>query len=252
MTGPAPAPLAIDRLAKRYGETVALDRVSIAFRAGTVHTILGENGSGKSTLVKLLSGIVRPDEGVIRVAGQPFEGADPAAFGRAGVATVFQEVLVAPDRSVVDNVLMGIDGWLGRRVPRGERRALVQQTVEGFAGTTVPLGMQAGRLSLAAQQLVVLARALVRRPRILVLDEITAALDFTDREAVFGCMERLAREGVLLVFITHRMDEVMRLSDRISVLRSGRLVATLERGEETAHGLLRLMAPETARELAHA
>jgi ribose transport system ATP-binding protein len=165
---------------------------------------------------------------------------------------VFQEVLVAPDRSVVENVLLGFDGWLSRRVPRQGRRSMVAQVLSEFADTAIPLDEPAGRLSLAAQQLVVLARALVRRPRILILDEITAALDFTDREAVFGCMKRLAREGVLLLFITHRMDEVMRLSDRISVLRSGKLVATLDRGDENPEGLLRLMAPETARDLANA
>jgi ribose transport system ATP-binding protein len=247
-----PAPLAIENLSKRYGETVALDRVSITFQPGTVHTILGENGSGKSTLVKLLSGIVLPDSGITRIGGRPFAGTDPAAFQRAGVATVFQEVLIAPDRSVADNVLLGFDSWFTRRVPRRDRRALVGRTLGEFASASIPPDLRAGSLSLAAQQLVVLARALVRRPRILILDEITAALDFTDREAVFGCMERLAREGVLLLFITHRMDEVMRLSDRISVLRSGRLVATLDRGNETPEGLLRLMAPETARDLAHA
>jgi len=246
------ATLAIDNLSKRYGETVALDQVSIAFRPGTIHTILGENGSGKSTLVKLLSGIVTPDSGRIEVAGRPFAGNTPAAFQRAGVATVFQEVLVAPDRSALDNVLLGLDGWFTRAVPRRDRRALVQRALGMVARSAVPLDEPAGRLSLAAQQLVVLARALVRRPAVLILDEITAALDFTDREAVFACMDRLAREGLLLLFITHRMDEVMRLSDRISVLRSGRLVRTLERGEEDAEGLLGLMAPETARDLAHA
>ena len=246
------APLAIESLSKRYGETVALDRVSIAFRPGTIHTILGENGSGKSSLVKLLSGIVTPDSGAIRIAGQPFAGTTPAAFQRAGVATVFQEVLVAPDRSATDNVLLGLDGWFTRHVARRDRRALVQRTLAPFARSAFPLDEPAGRLSLAAQQLIVLARALVRRPDILILDEVTAALDFTDREAVFAHMEQLARNGLLLVFITHRMDEVMRLSDRISVLRSGKLVRTLERGEADAEGLLRLMAPETARDLAHA
>src|SRR5690606_17039814 len=115
--------LEVANVSKRYGETVALDDVSIAFEPGTIHTILGENGSGKSTLVKLLSGIVSPDRGTIRFGGRAIVGRDPADFRAAGFATVFQEVLIAPDRSVTDNILLGYDGLVRRRVPRGERRA---------------------------------------------------------------------------------------------------------------------------------
>jgi ribose transport system ATP-binding protein len=236
--------LTVDGLSKHYGETRALDRVSLAFDARTIHTILGENGSGKSTLVKLLSGVVQPDTGQIQVGGQAFVAKDPAATQAAGIATVFQEVLVAPDRSVIDNVLLGMDGLWRRRVARSARRTLVDETFRRFATTEIPLDSPAGDLPLAAQQLVVLARAIVRRPRILILDEITAALDFGDREAVFRLMRRLAEEGALLLFISHRMEEVMRLSNRISVLRGGRLMRTLAPHETTPEALLALMAPE--------
>jgi len=236
--------LTIDGLSKHYGETKALDRVSIVFEPGSVHTVLGENGSGKSTLVKLLSGVVQPDHGAIHVAGRPFIARDPAAAQAAGIATVFQEVLVAPDLTVIDNVLLGIDGLWRRRIPRSERRGLVARTFERFASSPMPLDAAAGNLPLATQQLVVLARALIRQPRILILDEITAALDFTDRESVFGLMEGLAAAGTLLIFITHRMDEVMRLSHRISVLRGGRHVKTLAPADTSPDDLLALMAPE--------
>ena len=118
-----------------------------------------------------------------------------------------------------------------------------------FAATAVPVDAKAGSLPLAAQQLVVLARALVREPRVLILDEVTAALDFADREAVFALMRRFASEGRLIIFITHRMDEVLSLSDRVTVLRSGRVVRTLERADLRPDELLALMAPDTAREL---
>jgi len=244
--------LQIETLSKRYGETVALAGASIAFRAGTVHTILGENGSGKSTLVKLLSGIVQPDGGTVTFDGQPFVGRRPADFQAAGFSTVFQEVLIAPDRSVTDNILLGLDGLWTRRVARGRRRETASAALSRFAITDVPLDAPAGSLPLAAQQLIVLARAVVRRPRVLILDEVTAALDFADRESVFKLMRQLAAEGAILLFITHRMDEVMGLSDRISVLRSGHVIKTEERGVSTPAELLKAIAPQTAAELSHA
>lgn len=243
--------LEVANLSKRYGETIALDDVSIAFHPGTIHTILGENGSGKSTLVKLLSGIVLPDTGDIRLDGRSLQGT-PARFQEAGLATVFQEVLVAPDRTVSDNILLGYDRMFRRRIPRRERLARARQAIEAFAVTQVPLGHLAKDVPLATQQLVVLARALIREPRLLVLDEVTAALDFADRESVFALMRRRAEAGNLVIFITHRMDEVMALSDRVSVLRGGRLVRTLERPDLDPEALLTLMAPEIAQELHHA
>lgn len=243
--------LEISNLSKRYGETIALDGASIAFAAGSVHTILGENGSGKSTLVKLLSGIVSPDRGAIRVEGVPFAGRHPADFQARGFATVFQEVLVAPDRSVTDNILLGYDRLFSRRLPRADRRQAVADVLATCARTAIDLDVEAGTLPLATQQLIVLARALVRRPRILILDEVTAALDFNDREIVFSLIERLAREGSLVLFISHRMDEVLRLSHRITILRGGRVVETLDRAQATPEMLLARMAPEILSERRH-
>jgi ABC-type sugar transport system ATPase subunit len=244
--------LTIEGLSKKYGETVALDRASVSFRAGTVHTILGENGSGKSTLVKLLSGIVAPDSGTIALDGSPVTARNPAGFQAQGFATAFQEVLIARDRSVTDNILLGLDGLFTRRIPRHARRDRAATVLARFARTPINLDAPAGTLPLAAQQLVVLARAVARNPRVLILDEITAALDFNDRETVFAFMRDRAAAGCLILFITHRMDEVMALSDDITVLRSGHVVATQARNATTPAELLRLMAPRTARKLQNA
>jgi ribose transport system ATP-binding protein len=164
---------------------------------------------------------------------------------------VFQEVLIAPDRSVTDNILLGLDGLISRAIPRGQRRKRAEAALASFAVTDVPLDAPAGSIPLAAQQLVVLARAVVRRPAILILDEVTAALDFADRESVFALMRRLASEGCLILFITHRMDEVMGLSDRISILRGGRVVRTEDKGQSSPAELLKAMAPQIAAELSH-
>jgi ribose transport system ATP-binding protein len=237
--------LALEGVAKRYGETVALDGIDVAMAPGHVHTVLGENGSGKSTLVKLLSGVARPDRGTIRLDGRPVTLPDPAAARRHGIATVFQEVLLAPARTVLDNIFLGHDGLFRYTLPRGRRREVAARAMAGFARTMPDLDARGGDVPLAQQQLVVLARALVRDPRILILDEVTAALDVADRDVLFEALRAFVAPGRLVLFISHRLDEVRRLSDRVTVLRSGRAVETLERERATSERLLQLMIPDT-------
>ncbi|MFO1035304.1 MAG: ATP-binding cassette domain-containing protein [Geminicoccaceae bacterium] len=236
--------IGLEGVAKRYGETVALHGIDVTMSAGHVHTILGENGSGKSTLVKLLSGIVRPDRGSIRVDGQPVDLSEPAVAHRHGIATVFQEVLLAPSRTVLDNIFLGYDGPWTYRLPLHRRREVAEAVLARFARNMPDLTARGGEVPLAQQQLVVLARALVRDPRILILDEVTAALDVADRDVLFDALRGFVAEGRLVVFISHRLDEVRRLSDRVTVLRSGRAVETLEGPEVTSERLLQLMIPD--------
>ena len=238
-----PPLLEVRALSKRYGETVALDRADITFSAGMVHAVLGENGSGKSTLVKLLSGIVAPSAGSILIEGLPVTRFLPRALQQRGIGTVFQEVLIAPERSVADNILLGIDGLFRRHVPRKVRRPMAAGLLAEVTRTAIDVALPAGTLPLAQRQLVVLARALARRPRVLILDEVTAALDYADRELVFAFMRRFTAAGGSIIFITHRIDEVTDLSHRITVLRSGRVVRTLAQAEPDAARLLDLMAP---------
>lgn len=244
--------LEISDLTKIYGLTHALTGATISFSSGSIHAVLGENGSGKSTMVKLLSGILPPTKGEVSFQGKSVRTFSPSAFQRLGLATVFQEVLIAADRSVTENVLLGLDGLLRRAVPRGERKRRAQEVLARISIASVDLDAPAGTMPLAVQQSIVLARALVRKPRVLILDEVTAALDFADREAVFTTLEAFARAGGLIIFISHRMDEVMRLADKVSILRSGKLVGTLDRANVTPRELLELMAPVAAKELAHA
>jgi len=237
--------LTISHLTKRYGETLALSDASVRFRPG-IHTILGENGSGKSTMLKILSGVVSQSQGTVALGDRVISPRTPRDMHDLGLSTVFQEVLIAPRRTVVENIFLGYDGPLKRRIAKSVRVPLARALLAEISRFPIPLSAPAGELPLASQQLIVLARALVRLPSILLLDEATAALDYADRDLVFSAIEDYAAAGNIVIFISHRLEEVRRLSDRVTVLRSGRIVETLERDGITAEKLLKLMAPEAA------
>ncbi|WP_313525499.1 ATP-binding cassette domain-containing protein [Shinella sp.] len=237
--------LSVSHLTKRYGETLALSDASVTFTAG-IHTILGENGSGKSTILKILSGVVAQSEGTVALNGRAINPRTPRDMHDLGLSTVFQEVLIAPHRTVIENIFLGYDGPLKRRIAKSARAPLADALLAEISRFPIPLSAPAGELPLASQQLIVLARALVRLPSILLLDEATAALDYADRDLVFNAIENYAAAGNIVIFISHRLEEVRRLSDRVTVLRSGHIVETLERDGITAERLLKLMAPEAA------
>lgn len=233
--------LKVVNLKKSYGETRALVALNLQGRRGTVHTVFGENGSGKSTLMKILSGIIPPDEGQVIINDLVVRRFEPNAMRWLGIAAVFQEVLVAPNRSVMDNVLLGYDGLFKRRIAREARPTLVRETLNLITRSCLDLEVQAGALPLAQQQLIVIARALVRNPQILILDEVTAALDMEDRERLFKYIRQFVSDGRLVFFISHRIDEVLELSDEITVLQNGSSVASVSGRGLTAEQLLALV-----------
>ncbi len=245
-TNHAAAPTAValrtSGLAKAFGATHALRDCSFELLAGEVHCIVGENGSGKSTLVKILAGIHRPDAGTIELGGTTADAlTSPERSADAGIATVFQEVLVVEPRSVVDNVWMGVDGVVRSRVRTGEKRRRAQATLEALLGEAPPLDLPVEHLSLSERQACCLARAFVRDPRILILDEATSALDVQTRDRLFTLIRERSSQGAATVFISHRMDEISEIGDRCTVMRSGDTVGTLDRGGATADELVRLM-----------
>lgn len=243
--------LEVRDLRRSFGETRALTGCSFAAPAGTVHSILGENGSGKSTLVKILSGIIAPDGGRVVVGEKPIRRFSPATAGQFGVIPVLQEVLVAPNRSVLDNIFLGYDPLFRRRISASERADRARATLSRISGTPIDLGVLVETLPLPRRQIVTIARALVRNPRVLILDESTSTLDVNDRQTLFQEIRRLVKSGVLVIYISHRLEEVLDLSDAVTVLRNGSSVATVPKGDLSVSDLLHLMSPQMASELEH-
>ena len=243
----SPVTLRVTGLAKAFGPTVALRSCTLEFRAGEVHAIMGENGSGKSTLVKILTGVHRPDAGTIELADEtgtlaPLPPArTPGAAIRAGIMAVFQEVLVVDSRSVLENAWLGADGTLRSHLPEAGKRARAQAMFTELLGTELDLDTPAGALPLSARQACTIARVLLREPRVLILDEATSALDVATRDRLFAAIERRRASGMTTLFISHRMDEVGEIADRVSVLRSGDSVGTLTRAEAAPDKLVHLM-----------
>jgi len=238
--GEAPL-LELRGLGKRYGAIHALEGVDLAARAGEVHALLGANGAGKSTLLHLLAGIVAPSAGEIRLAGRPVAFASPADAARAGIASVHQELAVLPQLTVAENV------WLAREPCSAhgllDRRALRRRTSELLERHGLPLDPDtvAGDLSVAGRQLVEIARALSASTRILTLDEPSAVLSLQERDRLFGIVRGLKAQGLLVLFVSHRLDEVFEITDRVTVLRNGRKVAELETARATRDELVRHM-----------
>src|ERR1700733_13760828 len=219
-------------LAKAFGATQALASCSFELAFGEVHAIIGENGSGKSTLVKILTGLHRADRGSVELGGREVSFRSPRAAMAAGIIAVFQEVLVSGPPSVLENVGLGPGGMLRASIPRDVRASLARETLASLMGEAPDLSTPIEQLSLSDRQACCIARALIRSPRFLILDEATSALDVATRDRLFELLPRRADSGeTSVVFISHRMDEIEEIGDRITVMRSGRTVRTVGRGE---------------------
>ena len=237
----APARLVMRGICKRFGATVALSGVDISVRAGEVLALVGENGAGKSTLMKVLSGAERPDAGTMELEGKAFRPRDPLESRRAGVAMIYQELSLAPHLSVQENILLGMEPLRLGLVNWREIRRRAVEALKHFEHPEIKPEAIVGRLSVAAQQLVEVARALAVGCRVLVFDEPTSSLSREDTERLFVLIDRLRRQGHAIVYISHFIEEVQRIADRVTVLRDGQVAGGGSAKELTPSQIVALM-----------
>jgi ribose transport system ATP-binding protein len=236
-------------ISKHFGATRALDGVSLEVRPGEVLALLGENGAGKSTLMKILSGAQQPDSGHMELVGISYRPRSPAAARRAGVAMIYQELNLAPHLSVEDNIMLGQEvsriGWL----LRGRQRPRVRQALELLGHPDLRPDTPVRQLSVAAQQLVEIARALVMEARVIVFDEPTSSLTRHDVARLFDVIRRLRQRGIGVVYISHFLEEVRQICDTYSVLRDGRSVGSGTLAGATESQIVALMVGRSVEEL---
>jgi rhamnose transport system ATP-binding protein len=239
--------LEMDRVSKAFGATQALDDVSIALEQGEIHALLGENGAGKSTLIKIFTGIQQPDSGEVRIDGYPVQVASPQDAQRLGVAAIYQEPMIFPDLSVAENIFIGHRGR-GKLV---DRRRMEREATEVLARLDVHLdvGEPARGLTLAEQQTVEIAKAISLDVRILIMDEPTASLSAHEVRRLFRIVANLRQQGVAILFISHRIEEVFEIADRVTILRDGRWISTTPRAELTPAIAIRQMVGREVKEL---
>lgn len=230
---------------KRYGGVVALRGASLRAERGEVHALIGANGSGKSTLNKILTGVVAPDAAAIRLDGQPLVIRRPADAQRHGIAAVYQELSLVPGLSVTANMALASEqtrgGFLRRGADRARAAAVLEEFRDGFRGGRLPLDARVGSLPPGEQQLIEIAKAVAREPSVLMLDEATASLYSAQVEVLFNVVRRLRERGTLILFTSHRLNEVFGICERATVLRNGEVAGDVTLAETSEAALVELM-----------
>ena len=233
-------------ISKRFGGQAALEGVDLDVAPGEVHALIGENGAGKSTLIKVLASALVPDSGRITLAGEPLPQGDPLAARRAGIAVIYQELSLAPDLSVQDNIMLGREQHRAGFLQRSAMRARVLDALALLQASEITPERKLRELGPAARQLVEVARALASDARLVIMDEPTSSLGRADVERLFAVIARLRERGVSVIYISHALEEVAEVAQRYTVLRDGRKVQS---GRIAATSRNELIAAMVGREL---
>ena len=234
------------RIVKRFGGVLANDHVSLAAEGGEIHGVMGENGAGKTTLMSILFGLVAPDAGEIRLRGAPVRFRSPIDAMRAGMGMVHQSFRLFPSLSVWENIVYGVEPRRGPFIDRAAARTRVAELAERHRLAVDP-DATVSALSVGVRQRVEILKALYRDARVLILDEPTAVLTPPERDALFEVLRRLAAEGRTVLFVTHKLHEATAITDRVTVLRDGRMVASLRTVETSAAEIVRAMTGRNIR-----
>ncbi len=228
-------------ISKFFSGARALENVDFSCRSGSIHAVLGENGAGKSTLIKIISGVLKPDTGVLNVDGVPMQFANPAEASAAGIVCIFQELSLVPDLTVAENISLATPPRRFGMIDARAQRQVAEELLARIKCEDVDPNAMVRDLSLSRRQMVEIAKALGKNPRLLILDEATSALTSRDVETVYGLLADLKAANVGSLFISHRMNEVERLCDTLSVFRNGQHVETFAKGERSDRDIVRLM-----------
>lgn len=241
--------LVLEEVAKRFGPTKALDGLDLEIRSGECLALVGENGAGKSTLLKILAGQYRPDSGAMIYEGSPFEPGSPRDAIRQGVAIVHQELCLAPHLSVEANILLGREPSSMGFTRRGKARSIVREILAELDHADLDVNLPVGSLSPGMRQIVEIARALASNARVLLLDEPTSSLTEADSDRLFRLIDSLKARNLAIVFISHALEEVDRVADRIAVMRDGRLIRIANKDEWDRRSLIGAMVGRTIEDL---
>jgi len=253
-SAPIPSKQLIERvelrnITKRFPGVLANDRVSFDVNAGEVHSLLGENGAGKSTLMRVLYGLYRPDEGEILINGKPVVFRSPADAIRAGIGMIHQHFMLVPKLTVAENVALGLHSSRAPQLDLDVVARRLQELAQTY-GLKVDPGTLVSHLSVGEQQRVEILKALYREARMIILDEPTAVLTPQEVASLFSTLKRMVKEGYGLVFISHKLHDVMAISDRVSALRDGRMIGTRSAKDATRDELVKMMVGREVKPLA--
>ncbi|GAA6179737.1 sugar ABC transporter ATP-binding protein [Shimia sp. NS0008-38b] len=231
----------LDNVSRYFGGITALKDVDFSCRAGSVHGILGENGAGKSTLIKILSGVLPPSEGQVLVDGEPVQYRSPSEATEDGIVCIFQELSLIPDLSVAENIFIDNPPRRFGLIDGSAQRRMAEEVLARIKCEDVDPDARVRDLSLSRRQMVEIAKAISKDPRVLILDEATSALTSRDVETVYELLDQLTANNVSSLFISHRMQEVEALCDRLSVFRNGSHIRSFDKGDLSENEIVHLM-----------